>query len=35
VKYRYSARAMVVPPSGDVVESAESDEVEGMLKEDE
>lgn len=35
VKYRYSARALVVRASGDVAESAESDMVEGMLKDDE
>lgn len=35
VKYRYSARAVIVLESGDVAESAESEEVEGMLKDDE
>lgn len=35
VKYRYTARALVVWPSGDVVESDESNMVEGMLKDDE
>ncbi len=35
VKYRYSARALIVMVSGDVAESAESEEVEGMLKDDE
>lgn len=34
VKYRYSARELIVLPEG-VVESAESQEVEGMLKDDE
>jgi hypothetical protein len=34
VKYRYSVRELVVLPEG-VVESAESQEVEGMLKDDE
>lgn len=35
VKYRYSARTLIKPTSGDVAESAESVEVEGMLKDDE
>lgn len=35
VKYRYSARTLIVRPSGDVAESAESNEVEGILKDDE
>lgn len=35
VRYRYTARALVVRPSGDVVESDESNVVEGMLKDDE
>jgi len=35
VRYRYSARALMVLESGDVAESAESQEVEGMLKDDE
>lgn len=35
VAYRYTARALVVWPSGDVVESDESNPVEGMLKDDE
>lgn len=35
VSYRYSARALVALPNGEVVESLESPEVEGMLKEDE
>lgn len=35
VKYRYSARALIVLAPGDIAESAESDEVEGMLKDDE
>lgn len=35
VKYRYSVRALIVRPSGDIAESAESDTVEGMLKDDE
>lgn len=35
VKYRYWARAVMELKSGDVVESSESDEVEGMLKDDE
>ena len=34
VKYRYSVRALIKPTSGDSAESAESAEVEGMLKED-
>lgn len=35
VKYRYSARALIMLASGDIAESAESEEVEGMLKDDE
>lgn len=35
MRYRYTARALVVWPSGDVVESDESNAVEGMLKDDE
>jgi predicted small lipoprotein YifL len=35
VRYRYSARVLMVLESGDVVESAESQEVEGLLKDDE
>lgn len=35
VRYRYSARALMVLPAGDVAESIESQEVEGMLKDDE
>jgi predicted small lipoprotein YifL len=35
VKYRYSARALIMLTSGDIAESAESIEVEGMLKDDE
>ncbi len=35
VKYRYSARALIVTTSGDIAESLESQEVEGMLKDDE
>lgn len=35
VKYRYAARTLIVRPSGDIAESAESDVVEGMLKDDE
>jgi len=35
LQYRYSARALIVSESGDVTESAESNEVEGMLKDDE
>ena len=35
VRYRYTARALVVRPSGDIVESDESNAVEGMLKDDE
>lgn len=35
VRYRYTARAVVVLESGGVAESAESQEVEGMLKDDE
>lgn len=35
VKYRYSARALIVPASGNIAESAESIEVEGMLRDDE
>ncbi len=35
VKYRYLARALVLQVSGDVAESLESPEVEGMLKNDE
>ena len=34
-KYRYSARALIKMESGNIVESAESFEVEGMLKDDE
>ena len=35
VKYRYSARALLVLTTGDIVESLESSVVEGMLKDDE
>ncbi len=35
VKYRYWARALMLQVSGDIAESAESDGVEGMLKDDE
>jgi predicted small lipoprotein YifL len=35
VKYRYSVSALIVLISGDIAESAESIEVEGMLKDDE
>ena len=35
VKYRYSARMLILPASGGVVESLESNVVEGMLKDDE
>ena len=35
VQYRYSTRALIVLESGDVMESAESNEVDGMLKDDE
>lgn len=35
VRYRYAARTLIVRTSGDIAESAESNEVEGMLKEDE
>lgn len=35
VRYHYSARALMVLESGSVVESAESHEVEGLLKDDE
>jgi len=35
VQYRYSARSLIVLESGDVMESAESDAVGGMLKDDE
>ncbi len=35
VKYRYSVRALMVLAAGDIAESAESNEVEGMLKDDE
>lgn len=35
VRYRYSARTLYTLPSGDVVESAESNEVEGGLADDE
>lgn len=35
VKYRYSVRALIKPVSGDIAESDESVEVEGMLTEDE
>lgn len=35
VKYRYSARAVIMSDSGNVIESSGSDEVEGMLKDDE
>jgi predicted small lipoprotein YifL len=35
VKYRYSARTVQVLESGGIAESAESQEVEGMLKDDE
>jgi predicted small lipoprotein YifL len=35
VKYRYSARAIIMLESGDISESVESQEVEGMLKNEE
>lgn len=35
VKYRYTARAVMVLESGGIAESAESQEAEGMLKDDE
>ncbi len=35
MKYRYSARALVMLASGNITESAESQDVEGMLKDDE
>jgi predicted small lipoprotein YifL len=35
VPYRYSARAVIISESEDVIESAESNEVDGMLKDDE
>ncbi|MEI7816940.1 MAG: hypothetical protein WCI45_07080, partial [Desulfuromonadales bacterium] len=35
VRYHYSARILVAQPTGVVLESAESNEVEGMLKDDE
>ena len=35
VKYRYAASALIMTTSGGVAESAESQEVEGMLKDDE
>lgn len=35
VKYRYSVRALYSRAAGDIAESMESNEVEGMLKEDE
>ena len=35
VKYRYTARALIMHASGDIAESVESQEVEGMLKDDE
>ncbi|MDD2581986.1 MAG: hypothetical protein PHR66_08340 [Desulfuromonadaceae bacterium] len=35
VRYRYSARALYTLPSGDIVESTESNEVEGVLADDE
>lgn len=35
VKYRYTVRALIMLASGDIAESAESIEVEGMLKDDE
>jgi len=35
VRYRYSARALFMPATGDMAESVESDGVEGMLKDDE
>lgn len=35
VTYRYRATAVIMLASGDIVESAESDEIEGMLKDDE
>lgn len=35
IQYRYLVRALVRQLSGDVIESAESNEVEGMLKDDE
>lgn len=35
VKYRYAARALIMLAPGNIAESAESHEVEGMLKDDE
>ncbi|NTV50097.1 MAG: hypothetical protein HGA20_10715 [Geobacteraceae bacterium] len=35
LKYRYSARALIQLTSGNIAESAESNEVEGVLKDDE
>lgn len=35
VKYRYSVRMLIMLTSGDIVEGVESNEVEGMLKDDE
>jgi predicted small lipoprotein YifL len=35
IKYHYTARSLMVPDSGGIAESAESQEVEGMLKDDE
>ena len=35
VKYRYSVRALIMLPTGDVVESADSNEVQGELANDE
>lgn len=35
VKYRYAARTLIMRASGNIAESAESQEVEGMLKDDE
>lgn len=34
VKYRYSARTLIMRASGEIAESAESNEVEGMLRDD-
>jgi hypothetical protein len=35
VKYRYSVSALIMTASGNIVESTESQAVEGMLKDDE
>jgi predicted small lipoprotein YifL len=35
MKYRYTARALIMQAAGDIAESAESIEVEGMLRDDE